>query len=227
MDSVISSGVRPSKFPAYTSRQKKAAFFSKRKFAQAITQRSVDVGFIESDPVTAQVCQSENNVAHETPEEMDGLRSSESFLGFQPQRVGEVMKSYKRTHAPVPQGLEHLAIAIEGMVVPDALGGLNSAPLYGQAERIDAQRLSQIKIQFGIFPPVAGLSNVLSRTDAPQLLPGRPLVIGIAALHLMGRGGDAPQKIHGESPMIFYIRSLIHLFMDQERIISSDANILD
>ena len=53
-----------------------------------------------------------------------------------------------------------------------------------------------VKIGLGVVPPIAGQAAfVVVGNMAGRLLPDVPLVVGVAALHLMRCGGCAPLEI--------------------------------
>src|SRR5205807_9257361 len=64
---------------------------------------------------------------------------------------------------------------------------------------IDADLLSQIKITFGVVPPVTGSTATVSGLDSARGFPRGPLAVFACPLDLMSRCGYAPEKSRGKT----------------------------
>src|SRR5215472_7943390 len=121
-----------------------------------------------------------------------------------------MMQGNKGPDAALPQALEHLSVAVQSAFVPAPFFRLDLAPFHREPQSVDAQRLRQVKVPFGIAPPVASQACFVARLDASPALPGRPLIVEVSAFHLVGRRSYAPGKtgwknVVGRSP-----KSVIH-----------------
>src|SRR5215471_2809416 len=96
-----------------------------------------------------------------------------------------MMKGHERPHAALAKRLKHGSIAAEGVGVPAVFLGLDAAPLQREPQGVDAKILGAIEILFGVSPPVASQTSAVAGLDTAFLLPRGPLMIEVAALHLV------------------------------------------
>ena len=67
----------------------------------------------------------------------------------------------------------------------------------------------RFQVGLGVVPPVASLAGGLAAIDVAGLFPGMPIVVGVAAFHLMRGGGGTPAKSGWEVESLFGQRSLL------------------
>ena len=125
-----------------------------------------------------------------------GLVAFPSALFCEPERVGEVMQGNHGGQLALDQSADHLAVGVDGVFVPAVGRGLHAAPLNGEAVGVLAGFGGAVKVFApAAAPPVAGFARLVAVKDAPGFVfPGVPVVVGVAAFHLVSGGGAAPQK---------------------------------
>src|SRR5262245_64412673 len=106
-----------------------------------------------------------------------------------------MMQGDEGPNAAALESLEHLAIARQRWGIPASFFRLNAAPLQGEAQGVDPQRLGAIEVLFGIAPPVTGQPYMVAGLDASLFLPGGPLVVAGATLYLVCRSEEHTSEL--------------------------------
>ena len=109
----------------------------------------------------------------------------------------------------ITHALEDGAVAVDGSGVPVAFAGFDAAPFYRHAVGVLSHRLGRLQVGLGVVPPVAGFAGGLAAIGVAGLFPGMPVIIGVAAFHLMRGGGGAPEKSGWELESPFDQRKLL------------------
>ena len=117
-----------------------------------------------------------------------------------PEGQRKVVERNHRADASIAQAANHLAVAVERLMIEAAGIWLYAAPFDAESVGIEAQSLHQIKVIFGVLPPVAGEAALITVVDCARLLlEVGPLVVAVATFVLVCRGGCAPEEIWRES----------------------------
>ncbi|MNS01940.1 hypothetical protein D3C72_332330 [compost metagenome] len=112
-----------------------------------------------------------------------------------PGGVGVVHERDDRRHAPGVHGLQHGAVAPDGLPIDLARSRLDAAPLDAEAEGVEPHVLGEIEIALVELPAVGGLARGL--LDLAGGLPLGPVAGGVAAFPLVAGRGDAPEEVVG------------------------------
>src|SRR3954470_15613119 len=104
------------------------------------------------------------------------------------------MERDHRLQAEREERLTDAPVVIEGGSGELARLGLDAAPLDRESVRTEAELTAQRHV---LGPAVPGVAGVAARFAAPRcrgVLPLPPVVVPVATLDLMGRGGGPPEE---------------------------------
>ena len=110
------------------------------------------------------------------------------------------MKWWKVTTGETPRSWQSRAdapVVVEGGERELTLGGLDPAPFQREAVGAEAEVGDEVDV---LVPAVERVTGVAARRHASRrrvVLPVPPVVVGVAALDLMGRGGGSPEEPGG------------------------------
>ncbi len=191
MDSAISSSV-PAQHVGHDIHRHIDARVAGREIAGHVAAQRVNVRFVDGAPQRAVFLERIHCFAHEFFEQGYNILMLPAAFFIQPERIGEMVQGDHRRHAALFQAAQHGAIAFQCVFVPALRFGLDAAPFYRKAVRVLTALGGAVEIlaPASAAPPIAGQTRFA--ICMAFLLPLPPLVIGIVALHLMGRGGRAP-----------------------------------
>src|SRR5215831_1544734 len=173
------------------------------------TQNRIDYGLIKCDPQIAVFAENSCHLFCEAFEEGDDRGILPAAAMGEPKWSGEVMERDHRFEIVIAHALEDRAVAVDGSSVPVAFAGFDAAPFYRHAVGVLSHHLGSLQVELGVVPPVAGFAGGLAAIDVAGLFPDMPVVIGVAAFHLMRGGGGAPKKSGRELEHSFDQRNLL------------------
>ena len=179
------------------------SFAARRKLAQHITARRVNVGLVEGDPKPAKISDGLDYLPREAFEKLRSIRPEKRSSLLKPSRMGEVMQTNDRLNSPLMQALEHLAVTLQrrpGQNLPSS----GSIRLHSSESRSALIPMSRAisKSRSAFSHQSQALPQFVAGLDPSRQLPVRPL-IAIVAFNLVSGGGHAPQKIFGKSEIAF------------------------
>jgi hypothetical protein len=128
-----------------------------------------------------------------------GVAALPAAPGRQPARGGEVVEGDDGVDAPLPQPGALAPVVLEGGPGELALGRLDPAPLDREAVVVQAQVGHQVGVLLPAVPRVAGVARRLGAARARRVLELPPVVVGVAALDLVGRRGRPPGEALGKA----------------------------
>lgn len=178
------------------------------RLATEPAQNRIDNRLIEGDPQIAVFTEGSRHLFREAFEEGDRGRILPAAASRDPKRSGEVVERDHRFEAVIGHALEDGAVAVDGVVVPEAFAGFDTAPFHRHTVGVLSHRGGCFQVGLGVVPPVAGLAGGLAGIDVAGLFPGMPVVVGVATLHLMRGGGATPAKSGWKVENLFGQRSL-------------------
>src|SRR6516162_11720820 len=155
------------------------------RYASEPAQSRIDNGLIDGDPQIAVFAESSCHFFCEAFEEGDNRGILPAAAMGEPKWSREVMERDHRFEIVITHALEDGAVAVDGGGVPVAFAGFDAAPFYRHAVGVLSHRLSRFQISLGVVPPVTGFAGGLAAIDVAGIFPGMPVVVGVAAFHLM------------------------------------------
>ena len=173
------------------------------RYATKPSQNRIDNGLIEGDPQVAVFAQVSRHLFRKAFEEGDDGRILPAAAMGEPKSGGEVVERDHRLEAVIDHASEDRPVAVDGIVVPDAFARFDTAPFNRHAVGVLSHRGGCFQIGFGVVPPVAGLAAGLSAIDVAGSFPGMPVVVNVAAFHLMRGSGATPEKSGWEVENLF------------------------
>ncbi len=149
---------------------------------------------VDGDPLGDEIAQFGHDFGNVTSEIIHDDFAAEVTLFSQPRWIAEMVQCYHRLQAPIMASLQNGAITGDCFRVKDAGFRLDTAPFQRQPVGVVAQFGGDIKIGFGVVPPVASQPATRLSLDPRRVgrLPGVPIAVGVVALDLIGRSGGAP-----------------------------------
>ena len=106
-------------------------------------------------------------------------------------------------NASVSQAQALAAVVLERGAGDLTVSRLDPAPLDREPVVVEAQAGDQVGVFLPAVPRVAAVSGGLGAAGAGRVLEGPPVVVGVAALDLVGRRGSPPREALGERPAPF------------------------
>jgi hypothetical protein len=165
-----------------------------RKLSEQIAKRCINVGFVESEPVGAQVAKFSYYPIHEKRESLWSNSPQKSASLFKPLGMRKVVQGDERPHACATRFFQQSTITMHDITSPIAIVRLNAPPIYRNSDCIKSEVTTELEISPGFNPPVAAVPISISRADTPLSFPVSPLIEGIVTFELVRAGRYAPEK---------------------------------
>ena len=167
------------------------------------TENRIDNRLIECDPQIAVIAENSRHLFYEAFEDGDYRGILPAAATGQPKGRGEVMECDHWFQVMIPHTLEDGTVTPDGLIVPDTFAGLDAAPFHGHAVGILSHHPGCFQIRLGVVPPVAGVAGGLTAIDVAIVFPRMPVVVRVAAFHLMRGGRAAPTESGWEVEDVF------------------------
>ena len=162
-----------------------------------------DIGLVDGAGPTDEVAQVGGGPGHVSSEALWRVGRLPPSPGRQPERGGEVVEGDHGRDAVAEQGGADAPVVLERGHRELTLGGFDATPLEREAVGAHAHVGDQLHVLAPTGERVAGVAAGLERARLGIVLPGPPVVVDVAPLDLVGRRGDAPEKVGREDDLVF------------------------
>ena len=169
------------------------------RLAQAhLAQEDGEVGLVHGADEVEHVAELGGDAAAVAGEEPGRGLILPAAAGDEPGRGGEVVVGDDRGEPVLVAGAQHVAVVGDGDGGELPGGRLDAAPLQGEAVGVEPQGGQQRDVGAVAVVVVAGVAGGLGVHGVRDVLVEPHVVVGVAALDLVGGGGGPPQEVLGE-----------------------------
>ena len=170
--------------------------------AEHRVQERAQVRLVDRAGVRHEVAQVPHRPLAEAREALGRPRLLPSSIRGDPARGGEVVERQQRHEPVLVARVEHAPVVIERRPRELALLGLDPRPLDREAVGAEPERRDRRDVLGVAVVVVAGIARPLAVVRPGHVLEQPAVVVDVASLDLVGRGGGTPEEAVGEAHVI-------------------------